>query len=109
VGFDEEQPIGYKETGGRAAAPIWLYYMQKALEGEPVVDFQVPDTITFARVDSRTGLPAGEEPGEEAIFEAFKQGQEPPARRAGDGSQGASYTAGPLRPPPVDFLKRDYQ
>ncbi|MDP3936748.1 MAG: penicillin-binding transpeptidase domain-containing protein, partial [Deltaproteobacteria bacterium] len=109
VGFDEEQPIGHKETGGRAAAPIWLYFMEKALEGKPVLDFQVPDTITFARVDSHTGRPAGEDERGNTIFEAFKQGHEPPVRRNDEGSEGASYTAGPLRPPPVDFFRRDYQ
>ncbi|MFQ5459004.1 MAG: penicillin-binding protein 1A, partial [Myxococcota bacterium] len=107
VGFDEEQPIGYKETGGRTAAPIWLYYMEKALEGEPVMDFEVPETITFARVNYNTGLPAGEDEGGNTIFEAYKQGQEPPVRR--EGSEGASYTAGPPRPPPVDFFRRAYR
>jgi penicillin-binding protein 1A len=77
VGFDQEKPLGYKETGGRAAAPIWLYYMEKALEGEPVQDFDVPRTISFARVNYNTGRPAGEGDGGKTIFEAFKEGQEP--------------------------------
>lgn len=109
VGFDREQPIGYKETGSRAAAPIWLAFMEKALEGEPVLDFEVPETITFARVNYHTGLPAAEGEGEggKTIFEVYKQGQAPPPRR--EESEGASYTAGPPRPPPVDFFRRDYR
>jgi penicillin-binding protein 1A len=110
VGFDQEKPIGYKETGSRAASPIWLYFMEKALEGEPVVDFEVPATITFARVDYDTGLPVGEEEGERAIFEVYKQGQEPPVGLVEPGDAEEPTTpADPLRPPPVDFFRYDYQ
>ncbi len=109
VGFDEEQPIGYKETGGRAAAPIWLYFMQRALEDEPALDFEVPPTITFARVDYETGLPVGERGGGRAIFEVFKQGQEPPGgiEDAGAGEESRS-SSDSLRPPTVDFFRYDY-
>jgi penicillin-binding protein 1A len=41
-GTDELKPRGVGEVGGRAAAPVFLYYMQKALEGLPVKDFTVP-------------------------------------------------------------------
>ena len=120
VGFDQEKPLGYKETGGRAAAPIWLYYMQKALEGEPVLDFEVPRTITFARVDYDTGLPASEGGGGKTIFEAYKEGQEPGAGEPSDGEPADMRDSGapdgiapppprnPIAPPPVDFFRRDY-
>src|SRR5262252_2398803 len=40
VGFDDKQiSLGKKETGARAALPIWLEFMQGALAGKPVVDF----------------------------------------------------------------------
>jgi penicillin-binding protein 1A len=32
--------LGDKETGARAALPIWLEFMQKALQGKPVEQFQ---------------------------------------------------------------------
>jgi penicillin-binding protein 1A len=41
-GTDELTPRGVGEVGGRAAAPVFLYYMQKALEGLPEKDFTVP-------------------------------------------------------------------
>ncbi|MDR2611817.1 MAG: penicillin-binding protein, partial [Deltaproteobacteria bacterium] len=41
-GTDELKPRGVGEVGGRAAAPVFLYYMQKALEGLPARDFTVP-------------------------------------------------------------------
>ena len=40
VGFDDKQiSLGKKETGARAALPIWLEFMQSALAGMPEVDF----------------------------------------------------------------------
>jgi len=40
VGFDDKQiSLGKKETGARAALPIWLEFMQKALATLPEVDF----------------------------------------------------------------------
>jgi penicillin-binding protein 1A len=41
VGNDNPQiSLGSKETGARAALPIWLEFMQKALAGKPVEQFQ---------------------------------------------------------------------
>src|SRR2546429_371019 len=40
VGFDDKQiSLGKKETGARAALPIWLEFMQGATAGTPVMDF----------------------------------------------------------------------
>ncbi len=40
VGFDDKQiSLGKKETGARAALPIWLEFMQGAVAGTPVMDF----------------------------------------------------------------------
>jgi penicillin-binding protein 1A len=40
VGFDDKQiSLGKKETGARAALPIWLEFMQGALAGTPPLDF----------------------------------------------------------------------
>jgi penicillin-binding protein 1A len=41
VGYDDKQiSLGKKETGARAALPIWLEFMQNGLAGLPVLDFQ---------------------------------------------------------------------
>jgi penicillin-binding protein 1A len=37
---DPSQSLGKKETGARAALPIWLEFMQGAMQGMPVEDFQ---------------------------------------------------------------------
>jgi penicillin-binding protein 1A len=40
VGFDDKQiSLGKKETGARAALPVWLEFMQSALGGMPALDF----------------------------------------------------------------------
>jgi penicillin-binding protein 1A len=40
VGFDDPKiSLGKKETGARAALPVWLEFMQKALKGMPVENF----------------------------------------------------------------------
>jgi len=75
VGFDSERSLGPKQTGGRAAAPIWTAFMKTALEGRPVVDFPVPEDIVFAQIDRATGLRAN--PGSDTELEVFRRGSEP--------------------------------
>jgi penicillin-binding protein 1A len=41
VGNDDKRiSLGKKETGARAALPIWLEFMQQAVEAYPAQDFQ---------------------------------------------------------------------
>ena len=64
VGFDDNKPMRGKSgkglTGASAAAPIWVFFMQKVLEGKNPVKFPVPDKIKFATVDVQTGYLADE-------------------------------------------------
>jgi penicillin-binding protein 1A len=73
VGFDQETSLGREEVGGRAAAPIWLYFMEKALQSRPREVFPVPDGIVFIKVDPHTGIPATRST-QDAIFESFLEG-----------------------------------
>jgi penicillin-binding protein 1A len=76
VGFDQERSLGKQEVGGRAAAPIWLYFAEKALQGMPVEVFSIPEGIVFTKVDPKTGAPA--KPSTRgAIFECFIEGTTP--------------------------------
>jgi penicillin-binding protein 1A len=76
VGLDVEAPMGAGETGSRAASPIWLGFMQRALEGKPVKVFEAPEGIVFAKIDADTGLlPVPE--SKNVVFECFKEGTEP--------------------------------
>lgn len=75
IGFDQEASLGSQEVGGRAAAPIWLYFMEKALQNTPVESFPVPEGIVFEKINSKTGEPAG--PSEKGTDEAFLLGTSP--------------------------------
>ncbi len=76
VGFDQERSLGRLEVGGRAAAPIWLYFAEKALQGMPVEVFPIPEGIVFTKVDPKTGAPA--KPSTRgSIFECFLEGTTP--------------------------------
>ena len=72
VGKDKDEPLGKNETGSRAAIPIWLQYMQKALANKPITNFQTPTDIQYLRIQPETGKPASfQEPGSK--FEIFSQ------------------------------------
>jgi penicillin-binding protein 1A len=70
VGHDVSRFLGWGETGSRAAAPIWLQYMEAALAGRPIRDFQAPDDIVWARIDRKTGLLADGN-SKNTVFQAF--------------------------------------
>ena len=77
VGFDDHASLGRSETGGRAALPIWLRFMEGAEEGKPVRDFDVPPGVTLVRIDPATRLLAGNAvPGR---IEPFLDGTAPTA------------------------------
>jgi len=76
VGFDRPRSLGPHATGGRAALPIWVDYMAKALESRPPLDFATPEGVVLARVNSRTGLLSGPNDAH-ASWQAFLPGTEP--------------------------------
>ncbi|MCB2192564.1 MAG: PBP1A family penicillin-binding protein [Deltaproteobacteria bacterium] len=97
VGRDDNSPLGKRETGARAAGPIWRQFMGKALEGQPAEDFPVPDGVVFVRVDRITGEPiaAG---GKGGFFESFKEGRHPSPDKAQTSTQSDK---------PKDFLQSE--
>jgi penicillin-binding protein 1A len=49
VGNDDPHiSLGKKETGARAALPIWLEYMQQGMQGMPVEDF--PNVVPLEKI-----------------------------------------------------------
>jgi membrane carboxypeptidase/penicillin-binding protein len=60
VGFDERRRLGEKESGARAALPIWIDFMTKALEGVPDRPFPEPPGIVHREICRETGLLARE-------------------------------------------------
>jgi len=73
VGYDKyEIPLGKRETGGKAALPIWMAYVKKALEGRTEPDFYPPPGIVMKRMDPVTGaILSDEETG--GIVAPFKK------------------------------------
>ncbi len=51
VGFDQPKSLGSRETGGGVALPIWISYMQKALQDMPVEERSTPEGIIQANND----------------------------------------------------------
>jgi len=76
VGFDEEQPLGRGETGSKAASPIWLGFMQEILKDKPVLEFPIPESVIFSKIDAETGLLPGPE-SKDTRLEVFKEGTAP--------------------------------
>jgi penicillin-binding protein 1A len=65
VGYDEKKTLGPKETGARAALPIWMQFMTAALAGKDPGQFQsppdLPPTDSAQKVDTSDLAPAGDE------------------------------------------------
>ncbi len=66
VGFDEKRMLADKETGGRAALPIWVDFMNNALANVPASDFPVPEGIEFRRVGGVEITSSGGEDSEDS-------------------------------------------
>ncbi len=89
VGFDDNSPLGSKQSGAVAALPPWPYIMKRALEneaplnaqGKPVIDgtvldFERPDGLINVEISARTGL-LPKNQYEERINEIFIMGTQP--------------------------------
>jgi penicillin-binding protein 1A len=65
VGFDEKKSLGAKETGAKAALPIWMQFMTAALAGKDPGEFQPPPELppqsTAQKLDTSDLAPAGDE------------------------------------------------
>ena len=80
IGFDDNRSLGYGETGGVSALPIFIDFMQEADKGVPPTAFKPPKSAKFGIVNGQR--------------EAFRTGTEPRgpvapsgARPAGGGPQ----------------------
>ncbi len=56
IGFDQPKRLGNGETGGSAALPIWIGYMETALKDVPEMHREMPDGMVHAESrDPATG------------------------------------------------------
>jgi penicillin-binding protein 1A len=95
VGYDDKQiSLGKKETGARAALPIWLEFMQNGLAGMPVLDFQnvVPLEQQAGEhqihVDTPDTAPTEDEPGAPRAKPGAPSAAPPPAKTAAGNATG---------------------
>ncbi|NOU26079.1 MAG: penicillin-binding protein 1A [Methylotenera sp.] len=73
IGFDQPRTLGKGETGGGAALPIWIRYMETALKGVPEVAMRMPDGVVAINIDPTTGTR-----DENGIVEYFYHENPPP-------------------------------
>lgn len=76
VGFDDQKPLGRRETGGRAALPMWIDYMRTAFEGLPENVDTEPKGMIAVRIDEKTGERVTRNTTS-SRFEIFRAGKEP--------------------------------
>lgn len=84
VGFDNHEPLGRRELGGRAALPVWIEYMAVALKGVEDKPPVMPDGLAQARIDPETGMLATLD-NPDAIMEIFEAGRLPPMQETDPG------------------------
>lgn len=51
MGFDQPRSLGDRETGGGAALPIWMSYMEKVLKNVPEAEYTMPDNMVAVHID----------------------------------------------------------
>jgi len=55
IGFDDNRELGSRETGGRAALPIWMGFMQRVLAGTPEAPVPRPEDLVEIALLPDTG------------------------------------------------------
>ena len=102
VGYDNNKSLGDSETGGGAALPIWISYMQNALKGVPEIEQPVPPGIVV-----KPGMGLNGEP--EYYYQEFQNTN--PAlglnnQASGPSNEGSGDNAAPAEPaPPHDAVE----
>jgi penicillin-binding protein 1A len=51
MGYDQPRSLGDKETGGGAALPIWMSYMEKVLKDVPQATYPLPDNMVAVHIN----------------------------------------------------------
>jgi penicillin-binding protein 1A len=75
IGFDDNRPLGYGETGGKAALPMWMDFMSSAMPRYGAADFSIPEGISSLVINKQTGKTI--QPGSEGFLEYFVTGFDP--------------------------------
>lgn len=81
VGKDDFSTLGARETGGKAALPIWIGFMNTMLKGKSHHDMAMPPGMVTVRINKETGERA--RPSDQNVmFEVFASDRLPPEPEA---------------------------
>ncbi len=72
VGFDKVAPLGKRETGARAALPIWIDFMKDALLDLEDAVPERPEGLVSALIDKKTGALTNVD-NPDKMYEFFRQ------------------------------------
>jgi len=86
IGMDDERPLGNRETGGQAAAPVFIKFMQEALKDQPMEEFPELSTVYASSGKRQVDYEASDDDDDD-------DDDDPPARPA----------------PKKNFFKRDVE
>jgi len=89
VGFDNQRSMGNRETGGRAALPMWIDFMKVALDGQPENLQEQPEGLVTIRIDAETGKPADIN-SSNSLFELFRVENAPRQKEVVKSTSGGS-------------------
>jgi len=73
IGFDQPKKLGNGETGGFAALPIWIGYMEKALKGMPESSMPTPEGLITIKIPAE-----GSGEGDKGTELIYKENLPPP-------------------------------
>ena len=83
VGFDKVAPLGRRETGAKAALPIWVSFMTGALANLEDNVPERPNGLVVVRIDRKSGkLSSVGNPS--SVFEVFREPNVPTRERGSD-------------------------
>ncbi|MCK5452911.1 MAG: peptidase, partial [Calditrichia bacterium] len=85
--------LGNRETGGRAALPMWIEFMGKALKGKSEAPLEQPPGLVTVKIDPKTGQLADSRTPN-AIFEIFRSDRIPKILTEGDKSRSPDGVSG---------------
>lgn len=103
VGFDSRETLGEKETGARAALPIWMTFMRAAIVGKDDEEFladrdQTPPLLNASAAPPKPALPPSHVPAAASPAQTL-------ARKAPAPPSAQTATRKASAPPPADKLQ----
>ncbi len=93
IGYDNIRPLGRRETGGRAACPLWLKVMKERPEGYQNKDFNPPPGVVFVEIKDFDPLR-----GEETLWVPLREEEAPALKNSLPRSRWPRFLRELLRP-----------